>query len=158
MHLFDFVDLILHVTAVDTREWVTQNALGVIALTRGRHEPLWNGDMEADGTMDKWTVFVIARGSGSRHSSVAVTQEPASIRKLVAQNLGGKWARIRARGIRGKPGMRCTDIINFRRKRWFYCTILWWKEQGRLTLAVKHNFFFFTIVPAFQEAWHPLSQ
>lgn len=125
VRLFDFVDFILRVTTADTREWVTQNALLVIALTRGRHELLLNGDMEADGTMDKWTVFVIARGNGSRYSSVAVIQEPASIRKLVAQRLGGKWARIRARGIRGKPRMRCTDIFSFQRKRWFYCAILW---------------------------------
>lgn len=51
----------------------------------GRHELLWNGDIKTEGFTDKWTVFVIARGSGCRLSSSAVSQVPASIRKLASE-------------------------------------------------------------------------
>lgn len=44
----------------------------VIVLMCGCYELLLNGDMEVDGIMDKWIVFVIVWGNGFCYSLVVV--------------------------------------------------------------------------------------
>lgn len=126
---------------LSTRASESRKMRPVIALTRGRHELLWNGDMQADGTMDKWTVFVIARGSGSRHSSVVVTQEPASIRKLVAQSLGGNRREYARVGFAVNHACVAPVYSAFRESA--NCIALSYDKRSRrqFMLTVKHDYF-----------------
>ena len=82
--------------------------------SRGRLQLLSYGDMKTDGFMDKCTVFVIARGSGSRYSSLAATWEPASIRKLLAQSQTGNRRECK------RVGVAVNHVID-----WFSAYFLW---------------------------------